>query len=358
MWQPGDTLRLRVPGARPDCAIEVRPRAAEHAILGVCDVAAVPGGPALTRFQAVDWHAPRAIPAMERPAALPSGAGSAILNYLAQRALERGTGPLRYVGPYPTNALFDTLLTCFRVGEPVAEARARFSAQVEELAVAATVREIAVDFWPDPFSRVWNDAKDETGVCGAERAGRSVCVQLRRGVEAVYVGDRAYRRAPSVASPRRVIAPEAPAEDGASWRAVIEIGGRLWAEVARVDGSGRLLDGPHPLPAVTNPLVGTPLPAGIRQVLLAALPARAPQLLQAMLAQVVAEIPIYWADTGDALARYREDRVEVHAALPEAFAEESASALLDTLARALEPVLQRIAQARVERVLTRLLPDI
>lgn len=343
---PGDTLRLKVPGPHPDAAIEVRPRATEHPLLGVCDVVAVPGGPALTCFGAVNWQAPRAIPAMERPAALPGGAGSAILNLLAERALVSGRQPLRYVGPYPTNALFDTLLSCFRLEQPVADARARFTANVEHTALSGAMDEVPVNFWPDPFTRVFNAERNRP-----DDNGTPVCVQIRRGVEAVFVGGRAYRRDAAGVDARRLRPAESNGDAPDSFRAVIEFGGQVWAEIARVDASGALLDGPHPVPAVRNTLVGKPLPVGIRRALARALPGRAPRVLQSTLARVIAETPLYWADTGDVLARYNGQRAEVHAALPGAYGEAAAAALLDVMARALEPVFQRLGQAELARAL-------
>ena len=344
-----DTLRLRVPDSRLDRAIEVRPRAAEHPLFGVCDVVARPGGPPLACFQAVAWDHPRHLPAMDRPAALPPGAGSAILNHLARRAARHGTAPLRYVGPYPTSALFDALLTCFRIDGPVAEARARFTADVEELAFSGAMREVAVDFWPDPFKRSYSEP--DVSAPGVRQT--PVCVQIRDGVEAIYIGARAYSRAPTPRHGRRVVAEAQPAGeraqtgDGQRYRAVIEIAGTIWADVARVDGNGGLLDGPHPLPIVDNALVGKPLPAGVRRALISALPARAPGLMRPVLARMLADMPMVWADTGDVLARYGAGRAEVHAILPEMYAETSAMALLDTLARALEPVLQQVAQTHI-----------
>lgn len=334
----GDTVRLRVPGAHPEHAIEVRPRAAEHEVLGLCDVVARPNGPPLARFQAVDWRHPRAIPAMDRPAAVPPGAGSAILNLLAGSAAARPSQPLRYVGPYPTNALLQSLLTCFRVEAPVTEARERFTAGVEELAVSGVMREIPVDFWPDPFTRIWHEGGP--GVA-------PVCIQMRRGVDAVYIGQRGYRRETTGVDPRRVRADSDGSAGGSSWQVVIEMGGQVWARIARVSDDGALLEGPHPVPSVTNALCGTRLPPGIHRALLAALPERAPRLLRPALVHVLTTTPLSWADTGDTLARHRDGGVQVHAALPEVFAESAALALLDTIVRAVEPVFQRLAQARV-----------
>jgi hypothetical protein len=317
-WQ-GGVLRLRVPeGAH----IEVRPRAAHHVLFGPCDVVGLQGGQPLARFQAVDWDRPTFIPPLDRPGALPAGAGTAILNFLARQA----PSPLRYRGPYPTGALFDALLECFRVADPVA-AFHRFTQGVEHSALAGRMHEVPVDFEPAPFVRRWHE-------------GRGVCVQLRQDVEKVYIHGRGYAR--DAAGPRRV------RRDRDHWIAVVEILGREWARTARFDDSGALIDGPHPLPRVHSALIGRTLPGPIRDALAAALPDRAPALMKAVLHQLLGATPLVIADTGDELAIGREGRIEVHALLLEWGLASHPVELLEALALAVEPVAQRLAQAALE----------
>lgn len=67
-------------------------------------------------FSALDYGAVRDIPVLAEPARLPPHAGTAVLNLLAALAADAtdaAPGPLRYRGPYPTEALFLALLESF-----------------------------------------------------------------------------------------------------------------------------------------------------------------------------------------------------------------------------------------------------
>jgi hypothetical protein len=77
----------------------------------------------LTVLTAVDWAHPAGIPTAEEPARIPPGGGTAVLNLLAALARERGVARLRYDGPFPSEALFLSLLESFRpdaVDDPLA----------------------------------------------------------------------------------------------------------------------------------------------------------------------------------------------------------------------------------------------
>ena len=77
----------------------------------------------LTLLTAVDWAHPASIPTAEEPARIPAGGGTAVLNLLASLARERGVARLTYDGPFPSEALFLSLLESFHpdtVEEPLA----------------------------------------------------------------------------------------------------------------------------------------------------------------------------------------------------------------------------------------------
>lgn len=319
-WSQG-RLCLRIPDGRQ---VQVAPGAADHALLGRCDAVLV-DGVVVARCQAVDWERPAYIPPLDRPGALPEGAGTAILNYLATRA----TAPLRYHGPYPTGALFDSLLECFRVDDPNA-AFARFTAEVEETALAGTVREVPVDFAPAPFRRFF-------GAPG-------VCLQMRDGMDKLYIQGRGYARWTTGA--RRVL-PRGP-----SWVAAIVLGNKQWAEVATVSADGAVLEGPRPLPPAPAAVCGQPLPEGVCAALRAALPPRAPVLLRPALARVLAHASLRWEDTGDEAATVHDAHIGVHAAHLALFADAPPLDLLDAIARAVEPAAHRLAQQILYRELT------
>ncbi|MEM9490470.1 MAG: hypothetical protein AAGC55_15085 [Myxococcota bacterium] len=328
--------RLRIPDGR---YLTIDAGAAEHPIFGVCDCVAIDGEAQALRFAAIDWERPGFIPPLETPGALPAGAGTAILNHLAERCMDRPERALRYRGPYPTAALFDALLECFRVGEPAIALRL-FTESVEERAIAARMDEVPVDFVPAPFTRVWHEAGPD--------AGEIICVQLRRGVERVFIAGRAYGR--DTIGMRRLI------HNGAGWSAALVIGGSTWAEVARIGDAGELVSGPERLPAVTGTALGRTLPAGVCRTMAAVLPERAPRLMRGTLHQVLTDTPVRWGDTGDQLAIFRQDPadragwIELHAAMLEILADRPAQ-LMNEIAAAVEPIAQRLAQHRMaERI--------
>ena len=143
----------------------------------------------------------------------------------------------------------------------VREAFTRFTAGVEDTAASGTSVEPEVDFVPAPFERVWWP--------------NGVCVQLRTGVEKVYIDGRAYAR--DAAGARRV----RKTDDG--WRAVIEIAGEVWADRLCLTEAGDVRGAPLPLPAADNRYTGRPVPETVRALLATFLPTRAPTLLQSLL---------------------------------------------------------------------------
>jgi hypothetical protein len=311
--------RLRLPDGR---WLTLEAGAGQHPMFGRCDTVTLGEGQPLARFQAVDWTNPAHIPPLDWPGALPSGAGTAILNLLAQQAQRRGRAALRYRGPYPTGALFDALADCFRPQGDVSTAFHRFTEQVELAAATGEMVEPPVDFEPAPFERVWFEA--------------GVCVQLRSGVEKVYIDGRAYARA--TVGARRL----KQTESGTT--ALVEIGGEPWAEVLRLDERGDLIEGPTPLPPVDSPALGRPLADSVRAALVDALPPRAPALMQPALRQVLTATPIAWGDPGDDVAAIRGDTIVLHAVLLERLARRPPDEILTAIALVIEPWAHLLAQ--------------
>jgi hypothetical protein len=85
-------------------------------------------GARLSLFESLDWAQIDRIPVLAEPARLPPGGGTAVLNFVAARAAEQGTGPLVYRGPYPTEQLFLALLESFRYEPASADPLAAFMA--------------------------------------------------------------------------------------------------------------------------------------------------------------------------------------------------------------------------------------
>ncbi len=315
--------RFRVPAGG-----EVFLRASEqrHPVLG--EVFEVGGeGGAMARFSRVSFRAPASIPAMDRPGALPAGAGTAILGFLAARARSASGGPLRYRGPYPTASLFDALMDCFSVRGDAREALARFVSDAERRAFSARMDEVPVDFEPAPFERRW--------------PGGGVCVQLRDGVEKVFIAGRSFSRDQS--GPRRLRSREGRIS------ALVEIAGAPYCEVASLTEGGELVSGPRPLPPVDSPLVGRSMPSAVGRALAAALPGRAPVALRDPLREVVLTTPLVWGDPGPDEATVRGGAIVFHPALADRL---GGNDLLEAIARAAELPAQKLAQAALASRLT------
>ena len=312
-------VRLRIPDGRH---LVIRLGAGEHELFGSCHTIALDGGDVLARFAAIDWDAPEFLPPMDTPGALPPGAGTAILNEIALRT---PADVLRYRGPYPTGALFDALSECFTVtGDPSA-AFERFTADVEQTAVTGEMREVTVDWQPSPFQRVWH--------------GRRVCVQLRNGVEKVYVDGTPFARATSGA--RRVRCERSDSV------AVVEIAGHHWAEIARFDADGALIGGPYDAPPVDDPLVGRELPPLLRRAVADVIIPSAPEILRSVLRAVFDETAMVFGDPGWDEAALIDDAIAVHPAILTHLGDGDAATLVRTLAGAIAPIAHRLGQARL-----------
>ena len=324
-WSDGElqSARLRLPSGGH---VDIVANSGEHPLFGPVDAARTEGdeGPPVT-FAAVRWSAPTSIPPLDRPGALVPGAGTAILNLLARRAAQVGTVALRYRGPYPTAALFETLQASFRVaGDPDAVA-ARFCDDVEAHALRGSMREAPVDFTPFPHEWLFVHAR--------------VCVQARDELERVYIDGRAYGG--DSQSVTRLL------DEGDTWVARLEVAGRPWAAIARFDRRAMLLEGPHPIPPVSSPLVGLELPRTIVEVLTEVIRARAPVVMQATLEHLLPTTSLRFDDTAAALALRDAGGIAVHALLGEQLETMDARTQLAWLVAAIEPVARRWAQARL-----------
>lgn len=310
---------LRLPDHRE---IAIEPDAEEHPLLGRCDRVCSLDGTVLALGSAVDWRRPREIPALDRPGALPRGAGTAILNLLAWQARRAGDEALRYRGPYPSEALWTSLRASFRVEGSEAEAEARFFADAEARMRGTSVEPIDVTFRPDPHA--WTFTSER------------VCVQHRRGLERVYVDGRAFDR--EGPGPWRVL------EVGEERAAGVVLGSAPWAEVLRLDAQGRPLGEPVPLPPAPGDLVGTRLPQPVVAVLTEVLVGQAPRLLQPVVRQVLEGRAIAWGETRPELVAVGPELIEVHAAVVASLPTEPAP-LLGVLVGLLQPAVRRAAAA-------------
>lgn len=312
-WEDARLVRLVV--TRPDRGeVVLEADGGLHPLLGPVHAIAVDGA-RVASCGAIDWLAPRWVPPIDRPGAIPAGGGSAILNFLARQA----SSPLRYRGPYPTAALFDALLHSFTVDDPAA-ALLRFNADVDAVALAGAMREVEIDFTPAPHEWIWPAA--------------GVCVELRDGVERVFVAGRAY--APG--QHRDLV------RDGDGRAAVITIAGAPWCVVLRVADDGSVVEGPHPIPRIESPLVGVALPDEIAAVLAEVIAARDGGPFAPAIAAALRSRELVFADTGDAIADAAQGQVRVHAILGERLGDADPVRMLAWLVDAVEPVARRLAQ--------------
>jgi hypothetical protein len=317
-----EVARLRLPDGR---SIELHAGAAAHPLFGPCDTISLADEPPLALVAATDWLRPAAIPPLDVPGALPTGTGTAVLNLLATMAVRAEIERLRYVGPYPTHALFETLLSCFEVGDDVDVWRTLFTAEALERSMSGRLVETPVDFVPAPHTWSWPAPR--------------ICVQSRGGVERVYLDGRAYRA--DAIGPRRLHVH--------SDRIVLafDVAGQRHCEVAVLESDGTPMGAPLDVIPIPDGFGDVPIPGGIAEVVAVVLIRGAPEPLRPIVAKVFAERSLVWGDAGFELAVASPDRLVVHAALAEPMLALDASHILARFVEALEPVVLRVAQAEL-----------
>ncbi len=321
--EAGELQSLRVPGAT------VHGATGEHTILGPVAPITNDRGEPLTVMSAIDWARPTQIPAIAEPGRLPPGAGGAILNVLALLA-RSGVGfcppfgdgadnvsdrsrtnsdltALRYAGPYPTSALYQSLLRSFRTTATEAE----FTAGGFERALRGARDVLPFDFVPAPHERI------------AIARGH---VELRAGLERAVIDGVAYGRNGGVA---RLVGD----------RAEVWFGDAPWAEVATFAPDGSVLAGPRPLPACTNDAVGKGFPPALRDAIAELVAEAVPAPLADAARTAVVSGPIVWADLGARAARRETTGFAVHAALWERLAPSGLARVALAIAEALAPVV-------------------
>jgi len=228
-WQ--DDGRLAAAGVRTPVAgwILIEPRAGVVDPWGEVDRlwrrdsepadALLPGDEAalLSVATATEWTRPTTIPVVSEPARLPAGAGTAVLNLVALLARERGVARVAYEGPYPTEALFLSLLESFDPDVTDGDPLARFMAG-------------ELGWVPAPFEPCFDE---------------DIYVQRRARIEKVVWRERTYWRE-RWGNVRRW-APLRVDDDGGSTRCALWALGRVLEEHVRVDVDGR------PMPASRSP---------------------------------------------------------------------------------------------------------
>jgi hypothetical protein len=299
-WDGDRLVRLTVPGA------VIHGDLVDDPLFGKAHV--IEGA---TTLSAIDWARPTEIPAIAAPGKLAPGAGGLIMNTLALLAQRAGVTELVYAGPYPTPALFRTLLRSFRTQAT----EAAFTADLVARAARVARDPLPLPFVPAPHRRV------------ALPGGH---VELRDGLERAVLAGASFERA---GSPARLV----EREDGI--HAELWFGDAPWADIATLSTDGALRAGPHPLPACTSDVLGKefplPLRAAIGELVAEVVPA---PLADAARALLVSEA-VRWADLGARAATHTTRGFEVHAVLWERVGPHGLARLALALAEALAPVV-------------------
>ena len=297
-------------------------------------------GRVLTHMTPLDWDRPTQIPAIAAPGALPPGTGGAILNLIAERALAASVPALRYAGPYPTPALYRSLLRSFRASHDEETFTREFLSRAASLART----EIEVDFTPAPHRRISHahgvsevrDGLERTSIDGvtyeraAHRDDRHTHVgTAHRDDRATYVGT-AHRDGVGVA---RLVG------DGDRWAAEVWFGDRPYARVAVLSPDGELVDGPHATPPIASSALGQTFPSPLCAVLGELIADLVPAPLAAAAEQLLSTSTIRWADLGARVARTTDDGFDVHVALWERIAPLGMARVALAIAEALAPVV-------------------
>ncbi len=293
----GELIALRVPGAT------IHRATLEHPILGLVAPITDDRGDQLTVISAVNWARPTEIPAIAEPGRLPAGAGGVIIDVLARLA----PTSLRYAGPWPTSALYQTLLRSFRTTASEAE----FTAGGIERALRGARDELPFDFVPAPHERI------------AIARGH---VELRDGLERAVIDGVAYGRDHGVA---RLVGD----------RAEVWFGDAPWAHVASFAPDGSLIAGPHALPACTSDAVGKTFPPALCEAIAELVADAVPAPLADAARAIVTRGPIAWADLGARAACRTSAGLAVHAALWERLAPAGLGRVALAIAEALTPVV-------------------
>lgn len=273
-----------------------------------------------TTLSAIDWARPKQIPSIAAPARIPAGAAAPIMNAIALLAARAGIPALRYAGPYPTHALWRTLLRSFRT----TAAEEQFTTDMLGRAARVARDAIAIDFVPAPHERIAVDRGH---------------VELRDGIERVVLHGISYVRD---GSPARLVS------DGSEQRAEIWFGDEIYAHVATLAADGAVVEGPHSLRPYASDVIGRAFPPALRTALAELVADAVPDPVSPAARAIVTARTIRWADLGARAAAYDGAGFAVHAALWDRIAPLGLARLAVALAEALAPVVAAAITAEAQ----------
>jgi hypothetical protein len=263
--------------------LTVHSEVVEHPLLGDAHVIEY-GGEPVTAMSAIDWDRPTQIPTVAEPRKLPRGTGSMLLNEIALRAQRAGVNVLRYAGPYPTPALFSTLLRSFRTTASETE----FCADVLGRAMRLARDEVPVDFVPAPFAR---------------NATSYGSFDIRDGIERAVIAGILFDREGTVGSIARLVGPDA----------VLAFGDVTWTRVATLADDGALVGDVQPIPPLASEVIGKSFPRELKEQFAVLVADAVPAPLANDARDVILARPVTWADLGWRAAAIADDGFALHA---------------------------------------------
>ncbi len=263
--------------------VVVHEEVVEHPLLGDAQVIEHAGEP-ITAISAIDWQAPTRIPTIAEPRNLPRGSGTLLMNEIAVRARRAGIPALRYAGPYPTPALFGTLLRCFRTTASEAE----FSANVLDRALRVARDELPIDFVPAPFARTQTSFGS---------------IDIRDGIERAVIGGVLYDREGAIGSIARLVQADA----------VLAFGDVVWTRVATLAAGGELAGDVQAIPPLASDIVGKSFPHELKEQFATLVADAVPAPLAADARAVILARPVTWRDLGWRAAAIEGDGFALHA---------------------------------------------
>ena len=264
----------------PDGAwVTIQPRAGSLGPWGASDELRQ-GSQPITRFAALDWSRITHIPALAEPARLPPGAGTAVLNLIAQLAAEQGARALSYEAPYPTEQLFLALLESFRwTGQDVDDPLAAF--MTGRLAWS-----------PAPHTRAFE--------------AHHVYVQRRARIEKIAIDGRAFYRPEWQGVGRRT--PRVVRDTAGTVCASLQALGVVLEDRVVLASDGSVLDVPPPS---ADPPAVHPLPLALLNGLVAVVVASSAPALAASIRDVAAGLVFEWGPVTADLVEIDPPRVRL-----------------------------------------------
>jgi hypothetical protein len=336
-WQDQRLIAAMIRGAA-GTSLTVIGDIENHPLLGPSHCVVTSHGES-THVSAIDWNAPSTIPAIFSPGVLPAQTGTMLLNVIATLARNAGISTLRYCGPYPTVALYNSLTQCFSASGTVEQFA---SDEWLNTALLGGARETPmtsneVSFVPDPFVRQWITP--------------NVCTQHRRQLERATIDGVAFCLG---SDGLRLV------QTGSVAQAQVWFGNVCWATVAELDTSitaaGSLLavrQVPRLDAQTVQQTVGKQLPPALLAGLAELIASDVAPPLQSALAALVNAATIRWAHTGIHAVRVVDDVIEIHAALWQCLAPRGMANVIAALVAVLTPVfmmqLQRSLQLQWQR---------